>query len=133
MNGVDVADQLIANYRPKLKCRRTWMPIMFHSFDILRINMFIIHYRISQKKVKSTTTHKKFSMDLVTVLRNRAREVQAMRKMRGQGMRAATTRAVTTSAAVVSPLAYDSIKKRKSTITEKRRFSSTDPGRSLDE
>ena len=29
MLGVDMVDQLIAYYRPKIRCKRTWMPIFF--------------------------------------------------------------------------------------------------------
>ena len=35
MLGVDLADQLISYYRPRLRCRRNWMPIMFHMFDCI--------------------------------------------------------------------------------------------------
>ena len=42
MNGVDKADQLIAYYRPSLCCRRTWMSLMFHVLDCIRVNAFIL-------------------------------------------------------------------------------------------
>ena len=83
------------------------MTIMFHSFDILRINMFIIHYRMLKKKVGSTTHYKLFTMVLVSALQERSREARQVRK----GRDVATTRAVTNSAAVVSPLPYNSSKK----------------------
>ena len=42
--GVDVVDQLIANYRPKLRCRCTWISIMLHCFDVLRVNCYILYH-----------------------------------------------------------------------------------------
>jgi len=38
MKGVDLADQLIAYYRPEVRCRRTWTPLMLHCFNGYRIN-----------------------------------------------------------------------------------------------
>lgn len=51
MLGVDVADQLIAYCRPRIRCRRTWISLMSHCLDIIRINTFIITKRFSTKKV----------------------------------------------------------------------------------
>ena len=80
INGVDITDQLIANYRPKIRCRRTWMPLMFHSLNILRINMFIAHHLILKKKIKTNDTHKPFIMELVAALRLQLREAMNVRK-----------------------------------------------------
>jgi Transposase IS4 len=55
MGGVDRADQLIAYYRPNLRCQRTWMPIFLHCLDIIRINAFII-----AKKANNNLDHKDF-------------------------------------------------------------------------
>jgi Transposase IS4 len=55
MGGVDRADQLIAYYRPNLRCQRTWMPIFLHCLDIIRINAFII-----ARKADSNLDHKAF-------------------------------------------------------------------------
>ena len=41
MLGVDRADQLISNYRHQLRSRRIWMPLFFHSLDLIRINSWI--------------------------------------------------------------------------------------------
>ena len=41
MGGVDKANQLIAYYCPDLRCRRTWMPILFHILDCMRVNAYI--------------------------------------------------------------------------------------------
>jgi hypothetical protein len=39
MLGVDRADRLISIYRPiTLRCKRIWVPIMFHALDLMRIN-----------------------------------------------------------------------------------------------
>ena len=43
MLGVDVVDQLIASYQPKLWCQRTWMPIFLHCLDILRVNLYVLY------------------------------------------------------------------------------------------
>ena len=43
MGGVDKADQLISSYRPNVRCRRVWMPMIFHAMDVLRINAYIVH------------------------------------------------------------------------------------------
>ena len=74
MNGVDIVDQLIAYYRPKLRCQRTWMPLMFHALDILRINCFIVHERVKKEHdINYRRDHKQFVMDFVTALRKRAK------------------------------------------------------------
>ena len=44
MFGVDITDGLIASYRPKIRCRQTWMPIMLHCFDILHVNCYILYH-----------------------------------------------------------------------------------------
>jgi len=41
MLGVDKADQFIAYYRPNLQCWRVWMPLLFHCFDVARVNSYI--------------------------------------------------------------------------------------------
>jgi hypothetical protein len=42
MGGVDKAYQLISNYKPKLRCRRTWMPMFLHGLNVCRLNSYII-------------------------------------------------------------------------------------------
>jgi hypothetical protein len=80
MNGIDIADQLIAYYRPKPRCRRTWMPIMFHSLDILWINLYIVHHKIHNMKTNSKDHHKTFTRDLVKALCKRCREAKTVVK-----------------------------------------------------
>ena len=63
MLGCDRADQLISNYRLKLRCRRIWMPIMFHSLDLLRTNAFVAHSNIVDKSEK--LEHKDFILAMV--------------------------------------------------------------------
>ena len=67
MGGVDKADQLIAYYRPPLRCRRTWMPLFFHVLDCMRVNGFII-----MKKHDKTTKHKEFTKEWIKALNARA-------------------------------------------------------------
>ena len=43
MLGVDVVDQLIAYYRPKIWCRHTWVPIFLHCLDILRVILYVLY------------------------------------------------------------------------------------------
>jgi hypothetical protein len=42
MGAVDKAYQMISNYKPKLRCRRTWMPMFLHALDICRLNSWVI-------------------------------------------------------------------------------------------
>jgi hypothetical protein len=67
MGGVDKAYQLIGYYRPKLRCRRTWMPMWLHSLDICRLNSYII---AKSKNVYSN--QKEFVLDWISALNNRA-------------------------------------------------------------
>ena len=68
MNGVDKADQLIAYYRPKVRCRRTWMPIMFHCLDVIRINSYIIVKELGRTNI----SHKEYIHGMVDALLARA-------------------------------------------------------------
>ncbi len=68
MLGVDKADQLIAHCWPNVRCRRIWMPIMFHALDLMRINAFIIYNSNAQKKIE----HKDFVLAWVDKLIERA-------------------------------------------------------------
>jgi hypothetical protein len=42
IGAVDKAYQMISNYKPKLRCRRTWMPMFLHTLDICRLNSYIV-------------------------------------------------------------------------------------------
>jgi hypothetical protein len=42
MGGVDKAYQLMSGLKPRLRCRRTWMPMWLHSLDVCRVNSYII-------------------------------------------------------------------------------------------
>jgi Transposase IS4 len=41
MLGVDKVDQYIAYYRPNIRCRRVWLPLMLQCMDIMRVNAFL--------------------------------------------------------------------------------------------
>jgi len=71
MGGVDLADQLIAYYRPDLRCRRVWMPLLLHCLDVVRINSYIM-----MKSRDDTLTHKAFIKDWVCHLNERADALQ---------------------------------------------------------
>ena len=73
MLGVDVVDQLIAYYRPKIRCRRTWVPIFLHCLDILRVNSYVLyketsynHPNFDNKRTKEN--HKHFLIEFVNSL-----------------------------------------------------------------
>lgn len=61
MNGVNKADQLISYYRPKVRCRRIWIPLMFHCLNVLRINLYIVckSLQSGRGKLDQKTTSKK--------------------------------------------------------------------------
>ena len=68
MGGVDKADQLIAYYRPDVRCRRTWMPLMFHMLDCMRVNSYVACKNMGYKG-----THKEFTMEWCEALFARAK------------------------------------------------------------
>ena len=37
---------LIANYCHQLHCKWIWMPLMFHSLDVLCVNAYLGHFRL---------------------------------------------------------------------------------------
>ena len=80
MGGVDKADQLIAYYRPDLRCRRVWVPIMFHVLDCIRANAYIACHAKGYKG-----SHKDFTMDWIKALlaRAKAEDVRDTRQCSG--------------------------------------------------
>lgn len=127
MNGVDIADQLIAYYRPKLRCQRTWMPLMFHALDVLRINCFIVHEQVQKEhNINYRRDHKQFVMDFVTALRKRAKQY------RPDTTATATTRTAAPSELLLSPVERQQQKKQRSQKKGKRNtFSRKDPDKDL--
>ena len=76
MLGVDVVDQLIAYYRPKICCQRTWMPIFLQCLCVLRVNSYVLyketsrdHPEVNDKDIRS---HKSFLIEFINVLICRA-------------------------------------------------------------
>jgi len=69
MLGVDKSDQLIAYYRPEIRCRRTWMPIMLHCLDVLRINAYIVYKELTGT---AAVDHKVFVAEWIETLLDRA-------------------------------------------------------------
>jgi Transposase IS4 len=67
MGGVDKADQLIAHYKPRIRCRHIWMPLFSHCLDVIRVNCYEI-----TKQRKKTTTQKRFVLDMIAALNGRA-------------------------------------------------------------
>ena len=73
MLGVDVVDQLIAYYRPKIRCRRTWVPIFLHCLDILRVNSYVLYKETSYNhpdvdEHRKKDNHKLFLIEFVNSL-----------------------------------------------------------------
>jgi hypothetical protein len=108
MGGVDKADQMISYYRPNIRCRRTWMPLLFHCFDIQRINSYIIHkYKTPEK---DRFNHKEYVGAMITALLLRAdaerKEGSATRKRKAD---------------VLTPSSIDS------PIRKRQRYNKNDP------
>ena len=75
MLGVDKADQFIAYYRPNVRCRRTWMPLLFHSLDVVRVNAYIaateLGWKVQQQR-SGRAIHKAFVAEMIKALLARA-------------------------------------------------------------
>ena len=84
MLGVDKIDQLIAYYRPNLRCRRTWMPMFFHGLDVVRVNSYIACRELgwkSHKRTDANKQHKEYLQEFIQALitKGKTMEVQAIR------------------------------------------------------
>ena len=75
MGGVDRADQLIAAYSMKNRCRRTWMPFLLYIINIVRVNSFITH-----RELKGTKTHMEFTLEFAMSMFQRRLDVPLTRK-----------------------------------------------------
>ena len=86
MLGVDKADQLIAYYRPNLRCRRNWMPLLFHALDVARINSFIAATSLGWTSTSRTSSlHKDFLGEFIKSFLARATSFETRRtRRRGQ-------------------------------------------------
>jgi hypothetical protein len=71
MGGVDKADQLIAYYRPDLRCRRVWVPLLLHCLDIVRVNTYIM-----AKSRDDSISHKSYIKQFILELNRRADALQ---------------------------------------------------------
>ena len=72
MLGVDLVDQLIAYYRPRIRCRRTWMSLLLNCLDIIQVNSYVLyketsylHSLVDNDKIYS---HKQFLVEFVNSL-----------------------------------------------------------------
>jgi len=72
MLGVDMVDQLISYYRPKIRCKRTWMPIFLHCLDILRVNSYVLYKETAKDHPdvadKNICNHKQFLIEYINSL-----------------------------------------------------------------
>jgi hypothetical protein len=67
MGAVDKAYQMISNYKPKLRCRRTWTPMFLHALDVCRLNSWVI-----AKNRGTYRTQKDFLLYWIQALNRRA-------------------------------------------------------------
>ena len=75
MGGVDRADQLIAAYTMKHRCRRTWLPFLMYIINVVRVNSFIAH-----RELKGGRSHKEFTLDFAQSMFQRRLDVPLTRK-----------------------------------------------------
>ena len=78
--GVDQNDQLIPNYHHQLHCKQIWMPLMFHSLDVLCVNAYLTHFRL-QTGMRDWLEQNEFILSLVEMTQERA-NVMDYRKLR---------------------------------------------------
>jgi hypothetical protein len=76
MGGVDLANQLISQYKPQFRCRRTWVPLFLQAQDIVRMNSYVAAKALGYQK-----EHKQWVCSWIEELNNRAntREENARR------------------------------------------------------
>ena len=67
MGGVDLIDQWIAYYDPKMRCICTWLPIFIQILSLVRNNAFHVHKDHMEKKGKNVH-QKQFLLDTIRVL-----------------------------------------------------------------
>ena len=72
MLGVYLVDQLIAYYRLKIRCQQTWMPLLLHCLDIIRVNSYVLHKETSYLHPAVNDdlikTHKEFLIKFINSL-----------------------------------------------------------------
>ncbi len=71
MKGVDLSDQLNANYRPKLRVRRYWFAMWEHGADVARVNSYVVT-RASKTIPDTRSNQKQFMMEWVDAFHGRA-------------------------------------------------------------
>ena len=78
MLGVDLVDQLIAYYRPKVQCCCTWMPLFLHGADIIRVNSYVLYkeiaYRHPDVNDDDINSYKQFFIAFVNSIIHRAQD-----------------------------------------------------------
>ena len=69
MLRIDLLDQIIAHYSPKLQCRQTWMPIILHCLDVLHIDTHILHKEMCKRPEveEKENGHKEFLLDFISL------------------------------------------------------------------
>ena len=85
MGGVDISDQLRSYFTQNLRCRRTWMPLMLFSLNVIATNSYIIHKgtmlcfanndsypAMQESRKESPLSHKKFHAMFTMSLSRRA-------------------------------------------------------------
>ncbi|XP_063847733.1 piggyBac transposable element-derived protein 3-like [Scylla paramamosain] len=51
MGGVDLMDRFVAQYRPSIRSKKWYFPILFQMFNMLRIAAWLIHREVSDTKL----------------------------------------------------------------------------------
>jgi Transposase IS4 len=74
MNGVDIADQLISNYKTHLKGARTWMPLLFWLIDVSITNSYLsMRAKFPGIWAAKRNGHAQFRMDVaISLMKSRA-------------------------------------------------------------
>ena len=68
MLGVDLADQLIAHYCMKLRCRRTWMPLFMQLINIARTNSYVAQKNVKKQRGEKHQGHEEFILDFIVAM-----------------------------------------------------------------
>ena len=75
MGGADRADQLVAAYTMKHRCRRTWVPFLMYIINIVRVNSYTSH-----RELKGRQNHMEFTLDFAQPLFPRRLDAPLIRK-----------------------------------------------------
>ena len=89
MLGVALVDQLIAYYRPKICCCRTWMSLFLHGADIIRVNSYVLYKETAYKHPdvnndNDINSNKQFLVAFINSYIHRAQDEESVQPSRTQ-------------------------------------------------